>query len=145
MRESSVSMSYDVINWVFVLRFLRVDTCLPYFVNPTTVGAIALLQLKVECGHLGKILTGWSYLTKDKRTILRVILLSCYVRVVISVKYQNKSDDRQPGRTCPRGQHLLRTCSSSRCRSPAFQFVKIFFLFPQFQPPCHDNQDNDLP
>ena len=67
----------------FCAWFLRLDTCLPYFVNPTTVGAIALLQLKVECGHLGKILTGWSYLTKDKRTILRVILLSCYVRVVI--------------------------------------------------------------
>ena len=69
MRESSVSMSYDVINWVFCAWFLHLHTCLPYFVNPTTVCAIALLQLKVECGHLGKILTGWSDLTKDKRTL----------------------------------------------------------------------------
>ena len=121
----------------FCAWFLHLDTCLPYFVNPTTVGAIALLQLKVECGHLGKILTDWSDLTKDKRTQDNsegnfVILLSegCYLW-----NSKIKSTTGKPGRTCPIGHHLLRTCSSSRCRSPAFQFVKIFFSLSSISTP----------
>ena len=154
MRESSISMSYGVINWSPVW-FSHFDTCLPYFMNPTTVGSIALLQLKVKGGHLGKISPVWSdQRIKGQSKTLKVISLSCYLRVVICRFL--KSDDRQPCRTCPRGHYLLRICSSSRCRSPSFRFVKIFYLFivpshhfcPFLSAPIEnqsDNQGNDLP